>query len=116
MPTTDLNSERLAELRTELTNGRMLLGGVAVEMIDEIERLRKEIEYANAYIDGVDFLEGHARDNTTPDQLRAIVLGMALAGRQQAARIAELEVEIARLKAPPATVLAPVFPIQEDDS
>ena len=52
---------------------------------DEIERLQAEAERlqteharALAAVDGVDYREGHYRDNTTPDELRCIVLGLAL--------------------------------------
>ena len=44
----------------------------------EIARLQTEHARALAAVDGVDYREGYYRDNTTPDELRCIVLGLAL--------------------------------------
>ena len=57
----------------------------AVDRMREKNRLQAEIEQlkdanarALAKVDGVDYREGHFRDNTTPDELRDIILGLAL--------------------------------------
>ncbi len=45
---------------------------------DDLKRLREERKRALIKVDGVDYRVGHCRDNTTPDELRDIVFGLAL--------------------------------------
>jgi len=40
--------------------------------------LRRQLAEAIARVDGVDFREGHWRDNCTPDELREVILGLAI--------------------------------------
>ena len=48
------------------------------ELVSEVERLQEQNEKALQSVDGVDYREGHFRDNATPSELRYIILGLAL--------------------------------------
>ncbi len=65
------------EVEIERLQGRELVREY-VKQAEKIERLQAERTRALVKVDGIDYQEGHFRDNTTPDELRDIVLGLAL--------------------------------------
>ncbi len=62
----------------------------------KVERLQKQHKRALEKVDGVDYRVGHFRDNATPDELRDIVLGLALVNKRLDKRLATAHDEMKR--------------------
>lgn len=68
------------------------------ELEKRIEELQSQITNTRMRVEGVDYRIGHFRDNTTPDELREIVLGLALQLEPAEAENRKLREALSKLK------------------